>query len=136
MRRLVHKGTTVELPCPTPFCLIVILLWARPPHGRIGEVNPTKTSRLDRLAQQLNGRIETILLHHEQLDFRIVAGVHQGVGRSERDGHRLLANHVLSGLGRQNSMLRMQSAGRGDDHDIAVRFAQHAFVVGEPRHTE
>jgi hypothetical protein len=132
---LIHEGSTVELPGTAPRRLIVVVLRTRPAHGAVGHVDATEATAIDGALEQHDGRIEPVLLDHEQVHAVVVAGLHQGVGRGQRDGHGLFADDMTPRAGRQHAMLRMQTTRRGNHHRVAGYLGQHLLDAGEERDT-
>ena len=77
MRRLIHDGTTVELPRPAPRSSVVVVLRSLPSDRRVGEEDPAESPFIDGAAQELYRGIEPILLDDEEKHPGVVARLHQ-----------------------------------------------------------
>jgi hypothetical protein len=92
-----------------------------------------KRPLVDRPLEQLNRRVEPVLLDHEQLHARLIARLDQRVGGVQRDRHGLLGDHVLARLRRRDAVLRVQSRRRGHDDRIGRHLGEHGVEAREPR---
>ena len=119
VRRLIHDRAAVELPGSAPRLGVVVLLRPLPAHGDVRHVDPAEASLVDGALQQLNRRVEPVLLDDEEMDARVVARLHQLVGLRERDRHRLLGDDVLARARRGDPLRGVQSRRRADRHDVA-----------------
>jgi hypothetical protein len=77
VRRLVHDRAAVELPRPAPRLGVVVFLRSLPANGNVRHVNSPEAPLVDRSLQQLDRRVEPVLLDHEQLDTGFVARMYQ-----------------------------------------------------------
>jgi hypothetical protein len=123
--RLIHDRAAVELPRAAPRLRVVILLRPRPANGHVRHVDAAKASLLDRRLEQLDGRVEAVLLDDEQVDARRVTGLHERVRALERDRHRLLGKHVTARFRRGDAVLRMEPRGRADGDEVTRHRGKH-----------
>jgi hypothetical protein len=133
VRGLVHDRAGVERPRPPPRRLVVVLLWARPPHRRVGEEDPAEAPLVDRAPEEPDGGVQAVLLDDEELDARPGAGLDERIGPGEGDRHRLLGDDVLPRPRREDAVLRMEPRRCADGDHVALRPGEHLVVCGVPR---
>jgi hypothetical protein len=91
-----------------------------PAHRDIRQIDAPESALVDRPLQELNGRIEPVLLNDEQVDTRVIARPDQIVRLRERNRHRLFRHDVLAGARRGNALRRMQARRRTNGDDVAL----------------
>ena len=77
VRCLIHDRAAVEFPGSAPRLGVVVLLRPLPANGDVRHVDAAEAPLVDRALEQLDRRIESVLLHDEQLDASFIARVHQ-----------------------------------------------------------
>ena len=120
VRGLIHDRPAVELPGTPPRLGVIVLLRPLPPYRDIRQVYPPEAALVDRPLQELNGRIEPVLLNDEQVDTRVIARPHQIVRLRERNRHRLFRHDVLAGARSGDALRRVQTRRRTDRDDVAL----------------
>ena len=85
---------------------------------------------LHRLLEQLQGGVFAVLLDHEQLHTRFLAGAHHAQAVFPLGGHGFFAEHVPPAGGHLDGLAGMQAAGSGQDHAIGRGVLQQALQAG------
>ena len=125
VRCLIHECAAVEFPRATPWRLIVILLRTRPVHRAARQVNSAEPIAIDGALEQLDRRIEPVLLDDKELHSCLVAGVDERIGSRQRDRHRLLHHDMLARLRRFDALIGVQSRRSRNRYDVGLCVLEH-----------
>ena len=134
MAGLIHERAAIEFPGAAPRRLIVVVLRTGPEDVDVDHINAAETTPDARALQALQGRVETVLLDHEQMHTLLVAGGDHALAINETRRHRLLGHHVATGAGNLYRVLRMQAAGGAQHQHIGLRVFQQFVDRGVTRH--